>query len=147
MKPTYEELELKIIELENKIDDMEDKLENFTYAFSETVPDWKTRCYRMGSALGYDFGDPDWLLPDQRNKYDEMEQKLKAFQEAFSNIDFITLNSLRAYLRVSQNGGMPCEIANNVVNIVEHMCDLQYLKYNLAQYIHERIDDGSKEAH
>jgi len=140
MKPTYEELE-------EKVEKFEDMLEEFSYAYSETAPDWKTRCYRMGTAMGCDFGDPDWLLPDERRKHEECQQKLEAFQEAFNDIDNIVLSSLRSYLRVSQNGGMPSEIADNVVNIVSHMTELHYLKHNLAQNIHERLDDGSKEAH
>jgi hypothetical protein len=166
MKPTYEELEEKLKKIENKInvdalldtaeysvtlegeivnqDNKEigiclEQFENFTYAFSETAPDWKTRCYRMGNAFGFDFGDPDWLIPDQRRKLEIAENRLQAFQEVLLDVDKYINIGLKSYIRTCSSGGMPSEIGDNILVHFESAADFGYFKNTIAQAVHERI--------
>lgn len=41
------------------------KVENAHQAMCETSKSWKSRCYSVGAALGLDFGDEDWVMPDE----------------------------------------------------------------------------------
>jgi hypothetical protein len=174
MKPTYEELEEKLKKISEKIDidvlleneeftletdgyvkgedgrDLNlyfEQMEDFSMAFSETAPDWKTRCYRMGAALGCDFGDPEWLMPDQRNKLHIAENKLAAFQDVLMNVNKYIKTSMNGYLRTCSSGGMPKEIEDSVRVHIEAAIDYGYFQNTIAFAIHERVEDGSKEAH
>lgn len=47
---------------------LQESVDAAAQAASETRPSWKHRCYSIMSALGLDYGDPDWLMPDERKK-------------------------------------------------------------------------------
>lgn len=49
----------------------EERIENAQMAASETQPSWKHRCYAIMGALGLDYGDPDWEMPDDRKRSQE----------------------------------------------------------------------------
>lgn len=45
----------------------------------DTQRSWKHRCYQIMSALGADYGDPDWVMPDDQKKIDHLLDLLKHF--------------------------------------------------------------------
>ena len=49
---------------------LRERIDNAAQASAETQPDWKHRCFRIMSALGFDYGDPDWVMPDERKRID-----------------------------------------------------------------------------
>lgn len=53
-------------------------IENAQYAASETQPSWKHRCNAIMSALGFDYGDPDFELPDVANAKDLEIERLRS---------------------------------------------------------------------
>ncbi|EPX83941.1 hypothetical protein [Salipiger mucosus] len=50
---------------DTRISELEESIENALQAASETQPSWKHRCHAILNALGYNFGDPDWEMPDE----------------------------------------------------------------------------------
>lgn len=66
-----------------RISELEQRIESASIAASETAPSWKHRCHRILGALGFDYGDPDWLMPGDRRRLEaaltriaELEEKL-----------------------------------------------------------------------
>jgi len=57
----------KELYLNHQIQQLEERIENATMAASETQPTWKHRCYEIMSALGFDYGDLNWVMPDERS--------------------------------------------------------------------------------
>lgn len=53
-----------------RLADLEESVENAHMAASETQPSWKHRCHYILSALGADYGDPDWMMPGDLRKLD-----------------------------------------------------------------------------
>lgn len=49
---------------------LRDCIENAQQAASETQPDWKHRCYMIMGSLGFDYGDPDFVMPDEQKRID-----------------------------------------------------------------------------
>jgi hypothetical protein len=45
-------------------------IDNAQQAASETQDSWKHRCYAIMAALGLDYGDVDWVMPDERKQID-----------------------------------------------------------------------------
>lgn len=52
------------------LEELQEKIENAVMAASETQPTHKHRCVRIMGALGYDYGDPDWLTPGDVRRLD-----------------------------------------------------------------------------
>ncbi|MHA6346382.1 hypothetical protein [Roseivivax sp. CAU 1761] len=48
----------------------EDCIEQALIAAAETQPSWKHRCHAILAALGSDFGDPDWEMPEEARRKD-----------------------------------------------------------------------------
>ncbi|MHA2403457.1 MAG: hypothetical protein ACXADH_10745, partial [Candidatus Kariarchaeaceae archaeon] len=47
-------------------------IENANIAATETQKSWKHRCYYVMEALGADYGDPDWVMPDDRKEIERL---------------------------------------------------------------------------
>jgi hypothetical protein len=45
-------------------------IDNAQQAASETQDSWKHRCYAIMGALGLDYGDVEWVMPDERKQID-----------------------------------------------------------------------------
>lgn len=121
-----------------------DLMDDISMAISETAPDWKTRCYRICEAVGFDMGEPDWLMPNEQSMFDELKKKHDALEKTMFDVNKIALDAMKAYLRVCSSGGMPKENRDHIINNFEHMLDLDYLKFALAKNYHERIaENGS----
>jgi hypothetical protein len=54
-------------------------IENAHMAATDTQPTWKHRCYYIMEALGADYGDPDWVMPDDRKEVERLRELLKYF--------------------------------------------------------------------
>jgi hypothetical protein len=53
-----------------ELEDFRQKIESAVMAASETQPTHKHRCVQIMGALGYDYGDPDWLTPGELRRLD-----------------------------------------------------------------------------
>lgn len=51
-------------------DKLRERIDSALAAASETHPSWKHRCTTIMAALGYDFGDPDWIMPGELRRLD-----------------------------------------------------------------------------
>lgn len=63
-----------------------ERIENAQIAAAETAPSWKHRCYAIMGALGLDYGDPDFLMPDEANRLQnlvDLADNLRAAQKAY----------------------------------------------------------------
>lgn len=52
------------------VDGLRDRIEGAVIAASETQPTHKHRCTMIMAALGYDYGDPDWMMPGELRRLD-----------------------------------------------------------------------------
>lgn len=59
--------------LKERLEELEAKIENATYAASETQPTWHHRCNKIMAALGYDYGDANWMMPDEKRRLADAE--------------------------------------------------------------------------
>ena len=62
---------------EPTVESLSQLIENATMAASETQKSWKHRCYAIMEALGQDYGDPDWVMPDERKELDHLRALIK----------------------------------------------------------------------
>ena len=67
----------EIERLQSRVDELENNIENACLAAAETQPSWKHRCYQILDALGFDYGDPDCVMPDDRKRISELEAALR----------------------------------------------------------------------
>jgi hypothetical protein len=49
---------------------LKERIEEAQQRAAETQDSWKHRCYAIMGALGLDYGDPDWVMPDEKRKLD-----------------------------------------------------------------------------
>lgn len=68
---------------ENELVTLNENIENAEYACTDTQPTWKHRCYKIMEALGFNYGDPDWLMPDDRNKLEAAEQLAQIYLDDY----------------------------------------------------------------
>lgn len=66
----------KARDLRRRVNKLEGQIEDAVQAVSSTSPSWKHHLYAAMSALGYDYGDPDWELPDQRKRNEHLQARL-----------------------------------------------------------------------
>ena len=72
----------------DEIERLQGLIENANLASAETQPSWKHRCYAIMDALGQDYGDPDWEMPDDAKKKDaEIERLLAALERIAKGCD------------------------------------------------------------
>lgn len=78
MADTIDRLTARVAELEESIEDAHQ-------AASETQPSWKHRCYAIMAALGVDYGDPDWMMPDEHKALTARVKELEAALEWYAD--------------------------------------------------------------
>lgn len=88
-------------EAADRIAELEEKIENANQAASETQPDWRHRCYRILSALGFDYGDPDFMMPDEVKKLKTAEDERDALRLRAETAER-ERDALRAELRTAR---------------------------------------------
>lgn len=66
----------------NERDEALAKIEEAQICASETMRSWKHRCYAVMGALGLNYGDPDWLMPDDQRELDSLRAQVAAMREA-----------------------------------------------------------------
>jgi len=64
-----------------RIEELEGQISDASVAASETAPSWKHRCHRIMDALGFDYGDPDWLMPGDRRKLEAALARVSELDE------------------------------------------------------------------
>lgn len=75
-----------------------ERIENASQAAAETQPSWKHRCYAIMSALGFDYGDPDWVMPDEQKKLEVAEVRVAYLEEKLADAEK-RINALRSAVR------------------------------------------------
>lgn len=66
----------KVKDLRRTVSKLEGRIEDAVNAVTETAPSWKHHLHAAMSALGHDFGDPDWERPDQRKRSEHLQSRL-----------------------------------------------------------------------
>jgi hypothetical protein len=64
------------------LEGLQEQIENAVMAASETQPTHKHRCVRIMAALGYDYGDPDWLMPSDVRRLDAALARMAELEAA-----------------------------------------------------------------
>ncbi|MCK1447998.1 hypothetical protein IVB43_37185 [Bradyrhizobium sp. 48] len=75
-----------------------ERIDNASQAASETQPSWKHRCFRIMGALGLDYGDPDWVIPDEQKKLDVAEARIAELETKLAESEK-RINGLRSAVR------------------------------------------------
>lgn len=74
--------EAKTEELVARVAELEKLIDKAQIAASETQPSWKHRCYAILAALGLDYGDPDWEMPDEQRRREAAEARVAELERA-----------------------------------------------------------------
>lgn len=92
------------------IENIAERVDSFSMAAAETQPSWEHRCHAMGAALGYDYGDVDWIMPDTRS---HVLETIKPIVEGV----FIGAEDGVERLMIHPNGQLTVEAIRNLKNL------------------------------
>lgn len=79
---TAQDLAWDVGKREDEIQQLQAKIEGATIAASETQPTWHHRCNKIMAALGYDYGDADWMMPDEKRRLIDAEEDIERLRAA-----------------------------------------------------------------
>ena len=85
-----------------RILELEEMLENAAIAAADTSPSWKHRCYSIMGALGFDYGDPDWLMPGERRRLDAALARISELEDMLAERS-LPLEEIERLLDVEQS--------------------------------------------
>jgi hypothetical protein len=69
------EVESLLRRVTSERDDLQAKIDEVVTVASETAHSWRDRCYEILGALGLDFGDPNFEMPDEMSKRQIVEKE------------------------------------------------------------------------